>query len=158
MWSSFPGKLKWGITRDCSQSNTREQINLKDLRDTARKHNRLPETGEEQERQEQHGFAPLFSLSMSCPPKGGSFHININFISLHGLELSNQVEFGWTNRVARFTLADAWRQIWRKELLCRFINAFLYFNLVAWCFLSMQYVINKLVHVKSLISLLFTSF
>ena len=28
----------------------------------------------------------------------------------------------------------AWRQNWREELLCSFINAFLYFNLVAWWF------------------------
>jgi len=33
--------------------------------------------------------------------------------------------------VCETSLADAWRQIWRKELLCSFINAFLYFNLVA---------------------------
>ena len=36
-----------------------------------------------------------------------------------------------------YILADAWRQswreelLWRQELLCSFINAFLYFNLVA---------------------------
>ena len=35
-------------------------------------------------------------------------------------------------------LASAWRQIWqeelpwREELLCSFVNAFLYFNLVAF--------------------------
>ena len=27
-----------------------------------------------------------------------------------------------TNRVARYILADAWRQIWREKLLCIFIN------------------------------------
>ena len=27
-----------------------------------------------------------------------------------------------TNRVARYILADAWRQIWREELVCSFIN------------------------------------
>ena len=29
---------------------------------------------------------------------------------------------GWTNRVTRYILADAVRQIWREELLCSFIN------------------------------------
>ena len=27
-------------------------------------------------------------------------------------------------RVARYILADAWRQIWREELLCSLMNAF----------------------------------
>ena len=35
-----------------------------------------------------------------------------------------------------------------------FINAFLHFNLVAWFFLSMKCVISKLLHAKSLISIL----
>ena len=40
-------------------------------------------------------------------------------ISLHGLisPIKQTVIIGWTNRVARYILADAWRQIWREELL-----------------------------------------
>ena len=62
-------------------------------------------------------------------------------ISLHGLELSNQTDGNNLAGPIGFNvifkiLADAWRQIWReellwRELLCSFINAFLYFNLVA---------------------------
>ena len=59
-----------------------------------------------------------------------------DIISLHRFELSNQK---YCNNlvgpiglhVIFWILADAWRQIWREELLCSFINASLYFNLVA---------------------------
>ena len=44
-------------------------------------------------------------------------------ISLHGFELSNQIDCN--NLFGREEL------LWREELLCSFINAFLYFNLVA---------------------------
>ena len=30
--------------------------------------------------------------------------------------------FGWTNPVAHYILADAWRQIWREDLLWSFIE------------------------------------
>ena len=90
-----------------------------------------------------------------------------DIISPQAFEFSNQVDCNNlvdTNRVTRYSLSDAGRQIWgeevlwREELLSSFINAFLYFNLVAWFFLSMSYIINKLLHVKSLISFLFTRF
>ena len=48
-------------------------------------------------------------------------------ISLHGFELSNEI--GCNNLIGpiglHVILADAWRQIWREELLCSFINAVL---------------------------------
>ena len=57
-----------------------------------------------------------------------------DIILLHGFELSSQI---YCNNLVEpiglhvKILDDALRQIWQEELLCSFINAFLYFNSVA---------------------------
>ena len=66
-----------------------------------------------------------------------------DIISLHGSELSNQIDcddlVGPIGLHVIFWLMPGvkfWEEelLWPEELFSSFINDFLYFNLVAWCF------------------------